>query len=639
MRRILASALVILAVGAFLALALGSSSGSSGNTYKVELQNAFGLVSGAQFKVAGAPVGTIKSIDICKYDRGAHCQYALDAVVTVSVNTRGFGQFRSDAFCQSRPQSLIGEYFLDCDPGSSGKVVKPCPSAQCTIPVSHTQSTISADLVQNIMQLPYRQRFTLIINELGAAVAARSMDIQSALRRADPALAETDNLLAILANDADTIKGLNVAANTVITDLAVNNVQVKRFIDEANNAAQDSASSQANPASCGYNVAAHCIDATWQKLPGFLQQLRPALQKLGAAADAQDPVFTNLNAAASNLRRFFVNLVPFSNQSRVSIACGEVAGGQQQAPCPQGGASLGSLSATGKAAVRAATPTVADLQQFTGPTGCDQQSKPIFNCLPELAQNLAITLQALDTRKPIPGFAGGAVEPDPRSPNGGIGYTGIEGLLQYVFNITNAINTFTTWGHQLAVDLFASPVCSPYTTPQTLANNIANYVKTGGNLTSNNPSNPRTCYAWTGPNQPGVNEPDSTWSAQDKTPANPSQCVPDPGGYPIQGFGTHYYGPATNACKLQAKSPLSPGSNPVPSPIPLPLSKSKGTSSSGTSSGTSTGSSSAGNVISQVVSQASSGSAAGTASSSTSQSNVGSSAASTQQLLNYLLGP
>src|SRR5947209_20567259 len=98
MKRILASAAVLLAVGAFLALTLGSSSASSGTTYKVELQNAFGLVTGAQFKVAGTPVGTIKKIDLCKYDSGAHCQYRLDAVVTVTVKTKGFGQFRADAF-------------------------------------------------------------------------------------------------------------------------------------------------------------------------------------------------------------------------------------------------------------------------------------------------------------------------------------------------------------------------------------------------------------------------------------------------------------------------------------------------------------------------------------------------------------
>jgi len=440
MRRILGTAAALLAVGAFLLLTLGSSSPPSGATYRIELQNAFGLVGGEDFRVDGVNVGKVQSIDLCGYAAGAHCQYRLDSVITVSANQKGFNQFHSDAFCQSRPQSLIGEYFLDCDPGAHGAVLKP----GSTIPVSQTQSTIPTDLVQSVMQLPYRQRFTLIINELGAAVAAQSMNIQSALRRADPALAETDNLLALLANDAGTIKALNTSANQVVTALAVNNRQVQRFIVEANNASQASASPQANPASCGTSASAHCIEATWNKLPGFLAQLRPALVKLGAAVDAQEPVFNNLNAAAGNLQRFFVDLTPFAHAAVPSVQ------------------SLGRASATGKPAVQAATPTVAALQRFTGPVGCDQQSKQIFNCTPELAQNLAIVLQWLDSRSH-------AIETDPRSPDGGVGYTGLEGLLQYAFNLGDAINMYTPWGHELAVDLAVSPTCSLYATPQTIA--------------------------------------------------------------------------------------------------------------------------------------------------------------------------
>src|SRR5207302_3807780 len=128
-----------------------------------------------------------------------------------------------------------------------------------------------------------------------------------------------------------------------------------------------------------------------------LEELRPAMAKLGAAADAQDPVYTNLNAASSNLKRFFADLVPFSHESVPSLQ------------------SLGQASAVGKPAVHDAGPAVAHLNQFAKP-------------LPELAQNLGIVLQALDSRKRT-ASAGGPVEPDPRSPAGGVGYTGLEGLL------------------------------------------------------------------------------------------------------------------------------------------------------------------------------------------------------------------
>jgi len=526
MKRILAGIAVVLAVGGFLFLTLGTTKQPAGTTYRIELDNSFGLVNGSDFKVAGVRVGSIKSIDLCYSDRAAHCQNPLHAVITVSVTQKGFGQFHSDVFCQSRPQSLIGEYFVDCEPGTHGAVLR----SGSTIQADHTQSTIPADLVQNIMRLPYRQRFSILINELGAAVAARSEDLRTALRRADPALAETDNLLNLLANDAHIIQQLNVNADTVITALAKGAPDLQRFVVEGNNAASESATQAQN------------ITLTWQKLPAFLEQLRPALAKLGAAADAQDPVLVNLNAAASNLDRFFTDLVPFSHESVPSLR------------------SLGQAAKVGIPAVRAATPTVRDLNRFAKPT-------------PELAQNLAIVLNDLNDPSR-------AVEPDLRSP-GGKGYSGLEALLQYVFNITNAVSYFSSWGHLLAVDAFVDTTCAPYATPQTIANNLASYVKNGGNLNQPGPAgnpNPRSCYAFLGPNQPGVNEPDPTFNpavanshignpAPVSTPGMASGtngCVPDPGGYPIEpnsdpsnpssSYGVHYFGPQTSACKLAAAS-------------------------------------------------------------------------------------
>jgi hypothetical protein len=102
----------------------GSNRGSANGTYKIELDNAFGLTSGADFKVAGVKAGTIKSIDLpqgCVTGNVSQCH----ALITVQVSRSGLGSFHADAVCQSRPQSLIGEYFVECEPGTKGKVLRP----------------------------------------------------------------------------------------------------------------------------------------------------------------------------------------------------------------------------------------------------------------------------------------------------------------------------------------------------------------------------------------------------------------------------------------------------------------------------------------------------------------------------------
>ena len=74
--------------------------------------NAFGLIEGADMKIAGVRAGKITDM---KVDRRAK-----KALVEFEVKqTSGFRTLRTDVQCETRPQSLIGEYFIDCQPGSN----------------------------------------------------------------------------------------------------------------------------------------------------------------------------------------------------------------------------------------------------------------------------------------------------------------------------------------------------------------------------------------------------------------------------------------------------------------------------------------------------------------------------------------
>jgi hypothetical protein len=274
--------------------------------------------------------------------------------------------------------------------------------------------------------------------------------------------------------------------------------------------------------------------------------------------------------------------------------------------------SLGKASVTGKVAVVAARPTISHLNQFAKST-------------PELAQNLAIVLHDLDDQ-------GRAVEPDPRSP-GGKGFSGLQALLGYVFNQTLAINTFSPFGHVLAVDAFVDLQCAPYASAGTLATSLATFG-----------SGYRRCYSWLGPNQPGINTTD---------PSNPKACVPDPGGAP-----PGHTGPSgVTACKLAAADVAS--ANAKARQQLAARSSATATGSTTTAATNSSSASSSGGTggaalppinLKQTINNllgAVTGSSSNPASSSTSTSSGGSpgsgsgsgSGNQTQQLLNYLLSP
>ena len=149
--------------------------------------------------MAGVRAGKITDIKLDK--RTKH------ALIGFKIDKNGFGSLRSDAFCESRPQSLIGEYFVDCQPGTAKQELKP----GAVIPVSRTASTVAPDLVNDILRRPYRERLSLIIGSLGAGVAGNAENLNAAIRRASPALRETDKVLATLG-----------AQNKILGDLTVN---------------------------------------------------------------------------------------------------------------------------------------------------------------------------------------------------------------------------------------------------------------------------------------------------------------------------------------------------------------------------------------------------------------------------------
>jgi ABC-type transporter Mla subunit MlaD len=278
-------------------------------------------------------------------------------------------------------------------------------------------------------------------------VAGRAGDINDVVRRASPALRETDRVLAKLASQNQTLKQLITDADTTIGDLADNKTDVGRWVVETKETAAASAERRDD------------IAAGLQRLPTFLRELRPTMAQLGDTAEAQTPALQNLNASAGQLATFLENLKPLSESTQVNLR------------------SLAEASRKGRPAVKAAQPVVAELDKAT------EQA-------PELADNSALVLEHLNDRK-------NAVEKDPRSP-GGQGYTGFEAVLQWVFDQSQAINIYDKNGYILKVNLFHSK-CSNYQNPQSLKEEMAK-----------DPSFYDDCAAILGPNQPSITTPDPT---------------------------------------------------------------------------------------------------------------------------------
>src|SRR4029079_13739089 len=88
------------------------------------------------------------------------------------------------------------------------------------LPLENNGKEVDIDLVNNIMREPYADRFRLILNDLGAGLAARGKTLDTIIKRAAPALRQTDRVLAELAAENKTLSRLAVDSDTDLAGLA-----------------------------------------------------------------------------------------------------------------------------------------------------------------------------------------------------------------------------------------------------------------------------------------------------------------------------------------------------------------------------------------------------------------------------------
>ena len=403
MRRIALIALVLIA-GAAVATGMATASGGAGgDPYYVRaiFDDASFAVRGEQVRVAGAPVGSIAALDVC-VAHSAPCAPGTQnrAAVTLEIDDSRFAPFHTNATCAIRPQSLIGEMYVDCNPGTAaapplGKIQRGPGKGDYFLPVTSTSSPVDFDIVQDIYQEPVAQRLAIILNELGTGLAARGSDLNAVIRRADPALGNTDEVLKILASQNRELAKLATDSNAVLAPLAQQRKALADFITQANTTAVASA------------ARAKDISKSFQLLPGFLGQLKPLMADLGTLSDQGTPLASDLGQSAAALGREFKALTPFASAARTALI--NLGNGAQQ--------SQGPLVAT--------IPLAKQLNQL------GTQAVPSSADLDTLTKSLNDT---------------GAIQQ----------------LMAVLFNGTNAANGFDSLGHYVRDELLVSD-CTGYT--------------------------------------------------------------------------------------------------------------------------------------------------------------------------------
>jgi phospholipid/cholesterol/gamma-HCH transport system substrate-binding protein len=374
------------------------------DTYRVRaiFDNAGFIIPGEDVKVAGVKVGSIEDVEVTP---------DFKAAIVLRIDDPGYQDFRTDAQCIVRPQSLIGERFVECSPTRERAVGAEPPGelreieagepgeGQRLLPVENTQKSVDLDLLNNVMREPERERLSIILNELGTGLAGRGDDLNAVIRRANPALREVDEVLRLLARQNDQLEQLAVDSDTVMQPLARERERVSSAIENISEVSAATAERRED------------LQANIQKLPEFLRELRPTMVRLGALSDEMTPVLSDLGDVAPDINRFLLELGPFSQAGIPALD------------------SLGEASKIGTPAITNARPIIRDLGTFA------REARPVGSTLADVL----VSFERND---------------------------GIERLMDYLFFQAAAVNGFDSFGHYLRAGLIVNQ-CSNYATEPT----------------------------------------------------------------------------------------------------------------------------------------------------------------------------
>jgi phospholipid/cholesterol/gamma-HCH transport system substrate-binding protein len=323
-KKLIAGAVVVAAIVVAVILIAGGGS-SEGYVVRAVFDQGSFMVKGEQVRVAGANVGTIKSVSVSlpgeatAVEDGKFKDVPGKAIIELEIEDPGFQDFREDASCEIRPQSLIGEKYVNCRPtlprapGSKPppplrKIPSGQPGAgQRLLPLENTSSSVDPDLINDIQTLPYAQRFRLIFNELGAGLAGRGEDLEETIKRANPTLRDVDKLFKTLTEQKDQLAQLAVDSEAVLTPLTREKEHVVGFLANSGEAAQA--------------TAAHGpeLEEALAKFPRFLTEFRSTMANLKEFSDAGTPLLEDLGVAAPSLTNATRTLTPFSEATTVAL--------------------------------------------------------------------------------------------------------------------------------------------------------------------------------------------------------------------------------------------------------------------------------------------------------------------------------
>jgi phospholipid/cholesterol/gamma-HCH transport system substrate-binding protein len=287
---------------------------------------------------------------------------AVDGLADVVLRIDDPGvRLHDDATAALRLKSLVGESYVEVDPGTPGRPELPDGAL---LPAAQTRSPVQLDQVLDALDPATRGALSRLVVELGAGVQDRAGDLAGLVQRADPALgasagaagaldapqlgdlvASLDRDAGVLAARTATLTGILRHGDRFLGALATDTANLQAVIgDAADTLAR--VDSVLRDRSAGLGAGLDQLDAVTRSTGTLADQARPLVDALTPELPALATWLRELASATSqtDANHYFLRLVPV-------VAADSASGARGVTPAP--GASPGR---GGAVAARGAAP-------------------------------------------------------------------------------------------------------------------------------------------------------------------------------------------------------------------------------------------------------------------------------------------
>jgi len=277
--------LLLAAVGAFL-LKGGDDGTDDSHRVVATIRDARALSKGNDVRSAGVLVGTVSSIDLVD----GKARVVLDLV-------DGVLPIHDDATLTVRPVNLLGENFVDLDPGSADHpYLEPA-----VIPESQVKAAVGLQDVLDTFHAPTAASLAAIVTALGEGLHANGGEVAAAIRALAPAMGDAQALGKILSRHNQVLSDLVSTADPIAAALARDGGSTLDQLIASTTQVLSSLAAQEQ-----------ALDRTLAELPGTLVSAQRTLAQFGGVAGELTPTLRAIRPITGNLTEVVDELTSFA---------------------------------------------------------------------------------------------------------------------------------------------------------------------------------------------------------------------------------------------------------------------------------------------------------------------------------------